>query len=170
MHRFLTTNKHGTCSPPRPHASTSTSTNRKKSGERVKQSLSHNGQQTPAKPTRTGWTCSLVRLITWEEIAHISGWLTSWCQQQCCKKWHSALLKVVRVGSRVSDTVGPVRGGERYLGYDCQPALYTTYNRHHQQQHRDDGHVHRQSHIAVFESSDIARTTYITSRHTLGRL
>ena len=169
MHRFLTFNKHGTCPPPRHRASTSTTTNCKKRGARVKQSLSHNGQQTPAKPTWTGWTY-VVRLITEEEIAHISGWLTSWYQRQCCKKWHSALLKVVRVGSRVSDTVRPVREGGRYLGYDSQPALYTTYNRHHQQQHRDDGHVHRQSHIAVFESSDIARTTYITSRHTLGRL
>ena len=56
MHRFLKINKHGTCSPPRHRASTSTTTNCKKSGARVEQSLSHNGQQAPAKPTWTGGT------------------------------------------------------------------------------------------------------------------
>ena len=64
-------------------------------------------------------------------------------------------FQVVRVGSRVSDTVRTAgRGGGGFLSYDSQPALY-------------EESLHQ---IDVFQSSRLARATYTSTSHTLGRL
>ena len=71
-------------------------------------------------------------------------------------RWILDTFQVVRVGSRVSDTVRTAGrgGGGGFLSYDSQPALY-------------EESLHQ---IDVFQSSRLARTTYTSTSHTLGRL